>query len=159
MGGDGSFQLSTTSSCDWTAASNQSWIVITSLASGAGSESITYSVRDNLSGAARQGSITVGGQTFTIVQKGGVTSCAVTLSPTFNSFNAIGGTGNIQVTAGSNCAWQAVSHSSWITVTSNPVGAGNAVVTYSVAANASGASRKGKIIIAGQTFSVKQKGS
>ncbi len=159
MGGDGSFQLSTTSNCDWTAASNQSWIVISSRTNGTGGEVIAYSVRDNLSGAARQGSIVVAGQSFTIVQKGGVANCTVTLSPTFNSFTAGGGTGSIQVTTGSNCAWQAVSHSSWIIVTSNTVGMGSAAITYSVAANTSGSSRKGKITIAGQTFSVKQKGS
>jgi hypothetical protein len=158
-GGEGSFQVSAASSCDWSAASNQSWIVITSRTSGAGSNVITYAVRDNLTGAARQGAVVVAGQTFTIVQKGGVTDCAVTLSPTFNTFSASGGTSSIQVTAGSNCAWQAVSHSSWIIVTSNAVGMASGTVTYSVAPNATGSSRKGKIMIKGQTYSVKQKGS
>ncbi len=158
-GGEGSFQLSTSSNCDWTATTSHAWIEITSSASGTGGDVITYLVRDNLGSTARQGSITVAGQVFTIVQKGNSASCAYTISPTFNTFSASGGTANIQVTTGSNCAWQATSNVNWITVTSNSVGIGNRVVTYSVAQNTSGAARKGKITIGGQTYSVKQKGS
>ena len=57
--------------CSWSAASNASWITITSGASGAGNGSVNYSVAgyDVLNGD-RQGTITVAGRTVTIEQHG-----------------------------------------------------------------------------------------
>ncbi len=79
-GGTGSVSVMTTSGCSWTAASNQSFVSVTSSASGTGSGTITYSVAAN-TGAARSGSITIAGQTFT-VQQAGSTSSSYTLVAT-----------------------------------------------------------------------------
>jgi hypothetical protein len=66
--GTGSVAVTTSSSgCSWTATSNQSWISITSGSSGTGNGTVTYSVAAN-NGAARTGTMTIGGQTFTITQ-------------------------------------------------------------------------------------------
>jgi hypothetical protein len=78
-------------------------------------------------------------------------TCSYTLSPTSSSFTAIGGTGNITVTATDGCPWVAKSSASWITVSSGGSGTGNGTVNYSVAAN-SGVLLSGTIAIAGQTF-------
>jgi hypothetical protein len=59
-----------TSSCTWTAVSNTSWITVTSGASGTGTGTVNYTVAANTTGSARTGTITVGGQTFTITQAG-----------------------------------------------------------------------------------------
>jgi hypothetical protein len=56
------------SDCSWTAASNDSWISITSGNSGTGSGTVAYSISNNTSGNHRKGTITIGGQTFTIYQ-------------------------------------------------------------------------------------------
>ncbi|MBI4893569.1 MAG: hypothetical protein HY821_23315, partial [Acidobacteria bacterium] len=57
------------------------------------------------------------------------------------------------------CTWNAVSDSSWITVTSGASGAGNGSVAYSVAAN-SGAARTGTIVVAGvRSYTVTQAGA
>lgn len=61
------------SGCTWTAVSNDPWITITGGASGTGIGTVTYSITAN-SGAERIGTITVGGQTFTITQNA-YTSC------------------------------------------------------------------------------------
>ena len=53
--------------CSWTAASNDSWITITSGSSGSGNGTVGYSVAAN-NGFARTGTITIGGQTFTLTQ-------------------------------------------------------------------------------------------
>jgi len=55
------------SSCSWTATSNDSWITITSGNSGTGTGTVTYSVAAN-SGAARTGTIIIGGVTFPVNQ-------------------------------------------------------------------------------------------
>ena len=53
--------------CSWTAASNDSWITITSGSSGSGNGTVGYSVAAN-NGFSRTGTITIGGQTFIITQ-------------------------------------------------------------------------------------------
>jgi hypothetical protein len=64
----GSFAVSTSSSCSWTAISNVSWLTANS--SGTGNGTVNYSVIAN-TGNARTGTITVGGQTFTVFQSAG----------------------------------------------------------------------------------------
>jgi hypothetical protein len=56
------------SNCSWTATSNVSWISITSVNNGTGSGTVAYQVSDNTSGSRRSGTITIGGQPFTITQ-------------------------------------------------------------------------------------------
>ncbi len=66
-GGNDSFNVTSGTGCAFAAVSNNSFITITSGASGTGSGTVTFSVAAN-SGAARTGTITVEGQTFTISQ-------------------------------------------------------------------------------------------
>ncbi|MGO8754313.1 MAG: BACON domain-containing protein [Gallionellaceae bacterium] len=67
--------------------------------------------------------------------------------------------GNINVTAGTGCAWTAASHASWIAVTSGASGNGNGAVGYSVTANTGTGSRIGTLAIAGLTFTIIQNGT
>ena len=46
------------------------WIVVTGGANGSGPGTVTFSVDANASGAARNGPITIGTQTFTVIQAG-----------------------------------------------------------------------------------------
>ncbi len=71
-GGSGLFTLNTTSGCSWTTTSNVPWITITSGASGSDKGTVNYSIQPNADPAARTGTITVGGQTFTVNQLVGV---------------------------------------------------------------------------------------
>jgi Zn-dependent metalloprotease len=73
-GGSGSVAVSTTAGCNWTAASNNSFITITSGASGSGSGTVNYSVAANTS-LARNGSMTIAGLTFSVSQAGDVAGC------------------------------------------------------------------------------------
>jgi len=56
-----------TSPCSWTATSNAAWITITGGSSGTGNGTVTYNVAAN-TGAVRTGTITIAGQTFTVIQ-------------------------------------------------------------------------------------------
>jgi Divergent InlB B-repeat domain/Calx-beta domain/Viral BACON domain/Bacterial pre-peptidase C-terminal domain len=83
-GGSGSFGVTTSSGCAWTAVSNANWITTSS--SGAGNGSVNFAVAAN-TGAARTGTIAVGGQTFTISQAaagGGCPSTTISLGQTIN---------------------------------------------------------------------------
>ncbi|HWQ32963.1 MAG TPA: BACON domain-containing carbohydrate-binding protein [Blastocatellia bacterium] len=76
-GGSGSIGVSTSAGCNWTAQSNDGWIVITSGASGSGSGTVNYSVAANSSTIPRAGTITVAGQTFIVGQAGTGATCGL----------------------------------------------------------------------------------
>jgi uncharacterized repeat protein (TIGR01451 family) len=157
-GGEGSVTVTSSAGCNWTAVSNAPWINISAGDSGSGNGTVNYVVRDNMTGSPRQGTVTIAGLTFTVVQStsaGG--ACNFSLSPTSQSFLASGGTGSITITVQANCAWRATSNAAWITITSVDIGIGNGSVTFSVAANPGPSGRTGAINIGGQSFKVKQK--
>ena len=66
-GGSGNVQLTTYASCPWTAASNSSFVTLSSSSSGFGPTVLFYNVAAN-PGAARSGTLVVAGQTVTITQ-------------------------------------------------------------------------------------------
>ena len=68
-GGSGSVTVTTQAGCNWTAASNSSFITVTSGASGSGSGTVSYSVAANTS-TARNGSLTIAGLTHSVSQAG-----------------------------------------------------------------------------------------
>ncbi|RLI04632.1 hypothetical protein DRO22_03745 [Candidatus Bathyarchaeota archaeon] len=84
--------------------------------------------------------------------------CTYSISPPSKHFGPTGGTDTINVTTQSGCAWTAVSHADWITITAGSPGTGSGIVYYSVSANSSTISRTGTITIADQTFTVTQSG-
>ncbi len=159
-GGSASINMSAPIGCSWSANTANTWITIVSAQSGSGNGSLDLEVRENFTGSARLGSISIAGLTVTLVQDAGFgDDCSYSIAPTFQSFSASGGTGSLNVFANSRCAWQAVSNASWISVTSAAVGIGNSIVSYSVAPNPGTSGRNGTITIAGRTFSIKQKGA
>ena len=80
-GGSGTVNVITGSSCGWTAASNAGFITVTSGASGTGNGTVGFTVAAN-TGAARNGTLTIAGQTYTVNQNAGTPgSIAITTSP------------------------------------------------------------------------------
>ena len=154
-GAGGPVTISTNSGCAWTAASNVSWVTITSGASGSGNGSVQFSVAAN-TGGARAGTLTIAGQPFSVNQEAAAVPCAYSINPNNQLFSASGGAGGpVAVSANSGCGWTAASNAAWITITSGASGSGNGSVVFSVAANTGGA-RTGTLTIAGQTFTVNQ---
>lgn len=71
LGETGSVALTASQpTCAWTANSNASWLTVTSGTSGSGSGTIGYTAAANISNAPRQGTLTIGGQVFTVAQAG-----------------------------------------------------------------------------------------
>ncbi len=80
-GGSGTVNVITTSSCGWTALSNAGFMTVTSGASGTGNGVVGFSVATN-TGAARNGTLTIAGQTYTVSQNAGTPgSIAIGTSP------------------------------------------------------------------------------
>lgn len=140
--------------CAWTAVSNAAWISVTGGASGTGNGTVTYKLLSN-SGSSRTGTVTIAGQTFTVNQAAGGSSCTYSLSPASASAASGGGAGSFSVVTTAGCAWTAVSNAAWITVTGGASGSGNGTVSYTVAAN-TGSARSGSLTAADQTFTVNQ---
>ena len=67
----GSIAVTCGTGCAWNAASNASWISITSGGTGSDSGTVNYSVSSNTTTSVRTGTLTVGGQTVIITQAGG----------------------------------------------------------------------------------------
>ena len=149
--------VTTTAACAWTAASVAPWITVTSGASGAGNGSVGLSIAAN-TGAARSGTVTIAGQTFTVNQAAVAAPCTFVIAPASQTVPALGGTGTVTVTTTSACAWTASSNAPWLTITSGAAGTGNGSVGFSAAVNIAG-SRNGTLTIAGQTFTVTQAGA
>jgi len=152
-GGEGRTSVSAGVGCAWTATSNAPWLTVTGGSSGTGNGVVAFNAAEN-PGAARSGTITIGGQTLTVTQQ--AAPCTFAIAPTSQIVAAAGATGSVGVTTGANCGWTASSGAAWITITSAASGTGNGTVTFSAAPNATGADRSGVISIAGQSFTLTQ---
>lgn len=153
-GGGGSTNVTTGPGCNWTAVSNASWISLTSSGSGTGSGSVFFDVAPN-PGGARNGTLTIAGQTYTVTQSA-LPTCSFSITPMAQSIGAIGGAGDtIDVSTASGCTWSATSNAPWLTITSGASGSGDGAVNFLVLANAGG-SRVGTLTVAGHTFTVSQ---
>jgi hypothetical protein len=115
---------------------------------------VSYTVTAN-SGAARSGTLTIAGQTFTVTQAAGSGSCGYSISPEGAIATAAGGPGMVNVTAANGCPWTAASNANFISITAGASGTGNGAVSYSVTAN-TGPDRSGTLAIASQTFTLTQ---
>jgi glucose/arabinose dehydrogenase len=143
--------------CNWTAVENATWITITSDQTSSGNGDVVFDVAPNFGSAtSRTGTLTIGGQTFTVTQAG----CTLSVSPTTRSVPVGGVAGAVAgVSAPAGCPWTAASNDQWIRVTSSSSGSGNGQVAFSVDPNfASTSARMGTLTIAGRTFTVAQAG-
>ena len=85
--------------------------------------------------------------------------CSYSINPTSGSFGAAGGTGTIQVTARTGCAWNAAAADTWVQITAGATGSGDGVVSYAVEVNTSIVPRVSSMVIAGQTVTIAQSGT
>ena len=155
-GGDGGVVVTAQNGCAWTATNNDSFITINSGASGSGDGLVSYTIAANTSSNEITGTMTIAGQTFTVVQTG--VGCTFLLDSTSASYDATGGSSNIVVTAGTNCDWLAASNSGFIAITAGSSGTGNGAVSYTVAANPNTFGLTGSMTVAGQTYIITEAG-
>jgi hypothetical protein len=143
------------SGCSWTTSSHAPWITVLS-GGGVGNGVARLAVAPNL-GAARVGTATIAGQTFTVTQQAAIPTCTYAIDSTGTSIGSAGGPVQFGVTAGTGCTWTASTTASWITIQAG-TGRGNGTVQLSIAANG-GPSRVGTVTVGGRTFTVSQAGA
>ena len=92
--GAGAVTVTAATGCAWTAASNASWITISTGATGSGNGSVTYSFAANTGSTSRTGTLTIGGKTFTVTQA--AAPCVPTISSASTSVTSAGWTGSVR---------------------------------------------------------------
>ena len=167
-GGSGTVSVTTGSGCSWTASDSVAWVMINSGQTGTGNGTVGYTVSQNTSATARSATLTIGGRTYTVSQTapqggggggGGGGACTYSLSSASHSFDANGGTGTVNIVAGSGCSWTVSNPASWITISSGQTGSGSGTVTYTVSQNASDVDRLSALTIAGSPYTISQDAS
>ena len=149
MTGSFDVNLKSTTSCTWNAVSSANWIKITAGENGSGNGKVSFEVAANTGAQNRTGTITVGGQVFTITQAAAanpVPVCTVNASAT--SANA-----GSAVTISANCSPAASSYTWSNTGFASSVASGKVTVskttTYSVKGNNSaGSSEPASVTVA-----------
>src|SRR4051812_47558598 len=109
LGASGSVTVTAATGCSWTAVSNDAWITVGAGASGTGNGSVSYGVAANTGTTSRTGTLTIGGQTFTVTQPGA--PCTFTISPTSSNLtSSIATSGTINVIGAAGCSWTGTRH-------------------------------------------------
>lgn len=92
-GGTGSFSVTVAgTSCTWTPSTASAWINITSAGNVTGNGTVNYTVLQNTTNSGRNGSITVGGQVFSITQGALTVPVTIRTSPAGLQFQVDGTT-------------------------------------------------------------------
>jgi subtilisin-like proprotein convertase family protein/(2Fe-2S) ferredoxin len=156
-GGNGNFQIAIPTNCGWSVSTASSFITIDSPTGGTNNATVNFTVAPNQS-AARTGLITVSdgfnSRTFQVQQGAG---CPTSLAPASLSYSASGGSGNVAVTAGAGCTWQAFSDASWVQITSAQQ-SGSGAVTFNVLPNPTRSARSTTVFVGVRTISIGQAG-
>jgi hypothetical protein len=139
-------------SCPWTASSNSGFVTLDAgvPASGTGSQTLSMTVTPNAGAAARQGTVTIGGQTLTINQDG--INCSTSLGSSSANVAYSGGVVSVPVTA--TCGFNITPGPSWIAI----AGTTPSSVNLSITPNSSTQPRTGSIQIGGLPFQVIEDG-
>jgi hypothetical protein len=144
--------VTTQAGCTWSAASNATWVAISSPTNNTGSGRVELTVAEN-PGDARSGTLLIAGQTVTVNQQGRP-PCAYTINPASYSTSAGGGSVAVTVTTASGCEWTVAGSPAWVSANPNKL-TGGGTTTITVQPNTS-AARTTTFRIAGRDFVVQQ---
>ncbi len=137
----------------WTASADVNWIHLFD-ESGTGTTPVMFVVDDyTTTTASRSGTITIAGHTVIITQQG----YELSIDPAVAEVGSNAGAGQFGVSAPIDAVWEAIADCDWITIIGTRTGIGDGVIQYTIADNTTGATRTGRIVIAGKTYTITQK--
>jgi hypothetical protein len=162
--------IATQAACPWTAATDVSWLKVSSGVSGSGNATLSVTFSDNYD-APRTGTVMVrwptptAGQNIHVAQAG----CRYAVSKTAIDIGATGGPASFDVLQQSDpvecgsatqdrCVWTARSEVPWITITTSMPRSGDNSVSFTVAANDGATPRTGRIVVRDKVVTVAQAG-
>ena len=155
-GGDDRISVRPDGNVSWTAvASDPTWITIVTGGYGTGGGEIFYVVSPYVGdGEARTGTITVGDKVVYITQR----AYAVAIEPTGALLEGNNGAGEFGVSAGNGDIWRAIATEPWITIIEGyDRVTGSGIVRFTYTDNDTGKTRTGKIIVAGEVYTLEQR--
>lgn len=139
----------------WTAVSSDTtWLIIYQNDSGTGDAEIMYIVAPYTGdGSPRTATITVGDKVIYITQR----AYDLDITPKGDWVTGNAGAGEIGVSASIGDVWSAIVTEPWITiVTGYDAGTGSGTVRFTYTDNDTGKTRTGKIIVAGEVYTLTQ---
>ena len=140
---------------EWTAvASDPTWIVIYKGASGRGNGTVKYIVAPYVgSGDTRTGMITIGSEIVYVTQR----PYELSIEPNGQWVDGNSGAGEIQVALDIDGVWNAIATEPWIILDKKyNAGTGSGKVLFAYTDNTTGKERTGKIVIAGEIYTLTQ---
>ena len=163
-GGSGQVTVSAGDACVWTAAANDTWLKVSSGASGRANGTVHFDVAANTVATSRTGTLTIAGHTFTVTESGTNPTIECTYSVAPVSFAPCMARGDLitTLTTQNTCTWTASADVGWLTV-SKSTGSGTATITLAYTDNYD-APRNGVVKLrwptatAGQNIQVAQAG-
>jgi uncharacterized repeat protein (TIGR01451 family) len=156
-GGSGSVAVTAPAGCQWKATTDDNWItIVPGTDSGIGNGSWSYTIESNPDTNPRTGEVSVGGQTFTVMQD--AAPCTFAVEPTGKLFGETGSESSFTIITSSGCEWSPSTTDEWVFITSEETGTGPGVVSYGVRDNTTGSPRLGKINVGGVFFTIVQDG-
>lgn len=177
-GGDTTVQVTASTGCDWSAASNASWITVSSGASGSGSGAVVVTVAANSGFRSRSGTVTIAGSTFTVSQQSPLPVVFTLTSAAMDPAQPIGsGKGSVKAVfsvSGSiakadllQLVSQVMQTADWVHVAPSGISIKSAKTPYSftvtltaiVDPNSSSQGRTGSLTLADQVYAVYQDGA
>jgi hypothetical protein len=144
-GGTSAVNVTTAAGCTWSATSGSSWVTISNGSNRSGSGSVGITAASNTTTQSRTATLTIAGTSFQITEQ--AATCSYTVAPLTITAPPAGGTGSINVTTLSTCAWTSTSGTSWISLTGSRTGSGTA--SYTIGANTGSATRTATVTVAG----------
>ncbi|HMJ90324.1 MAG TPA: BACON domain-containing carbohydrate-binding protein [Candidatus Acidoferrum sp.] len=152
----GTISVNTPIGCTWSIVETNTWITMQSPLSQTNSNTVSYTVSVNVSGAPRTGVIRIEDQSFTVTQAAVVCSFNVSLLSYNHGFEVE--TNAISVVTSNVCPWTVSKSNSWINLISLTNQTGSTNFSYYVSANPSSTPRTGVVMVAGQPVTLRQTG-
>ena len=131
--------------CQWTAQSNQTWIVVTDGHSGSGGGLIQFDILENPSVQRRTGTVSIGDEVLIIKQEG--IACNYSLSPDNIEFCPDGSEATTQIQTSDGCDWQFSGAPSWLQIDYNNSGEGVESSGFSTTENEAENNRQGTVFL------------
>jgi len=154
-GGEYGVNVVTYPGCRWAAKTTLPWVKLSTDA-GEGRGAVFFEIQANTSPSSRTGTIEVAGQAVTVSQNGGP-PCSFSVSPTYISVPADGGSREVGVVVRTGCTWDVASSEEWL-VPSAKGGTGSGTLWIAVEANDEIAGRTAWLTVGPATVAVSQRG-
>lgn len=123
-GSVGRVDVSIPSGVSWSARSNVPWIGVVTGLDSASNGSVSFNIEPNSVITSRRGTLTIAGQSYTVVQKGRNHS----VDQRILSFGPDGGLGIFNLATEVNASWAATPSDDWITIVQGQTGTGPGAV-------------------------------